>query len=64
MKLNLKTLKQVLPDAEFFGLSGNEDIDIFNIAHLKEFESLPKRKGRERRRRKGERGSGTLFAYS
>lgn len=43
MKLNLKTLKQVLPDAEFFGLSGNEDIDIFNIAHLKEFESLPKK---------------------
>lgn len=43
MRLSLKILKQILPGAKLFGLSGNEDIDIFNIAHLKEFESLPKK---------------------
>lgn len=41
MKLSLKTLKQILPDAEFFCLGNIEDITIFNIAHLKEFDSLP-----------------------
>lgn len=42
MKLNLRILKQILSDVKFFGLRGNEDIDVFNIAHLKEFESLPR----------------------
>jgi hypothetical protein len=40
VKLNLQVLLQIIPDAKCFGLCGNEDFDVFNIAHLKQFESL------------------------
>ena len=38
MKLNLEVLRQILPDAEYFGLGGDEVFERFNIAHLKQFE--------------------------
>lgn len=41
MLLNLKTLLNILPDAKCFRLSGNESFDILNIAHLRQFASLP-----------------------
>ena len=34
MKLNLRTLAQIIPDARCFGLRDDEDFDILNIAHL------------------------------
>lgn len=40
MKLSLRTLIQIIPDAKCFGLRGDEDFDILNIAHLKQFESF------------------------
>ena len=40
MKLNLQTLLRIIPDAKCSGLRGDEDIDILNIAHLKQFESF------------------------
>lgn len=45
MIFNLKTLKSILPEAQFVGLSGNESFDILNIAHLKQFESLSPKDG-------------------
>ena len=41
MILDLRTLLEILPDAQPSGLSGHEQFDLINIAHLKQFESLP-----------------------
>lgn len=40
MKMNLRTISQILPNAEFFGLSGKENFDFFDVAYLKYFETL------------------------
>lgn len=40
MKFDLETLVKILPDVKCMNLKGNENFDILNIAHLKQFESL------------------------
>lgn len=40
MKISIKILQQVVPDAVFHGFNGNEVFELLNIAHLKQFDSL------------------------
>jgi len=38
MKINLRILARILPDAKFYNLREDEDFEICNIAHLNDFE--------------------------
>ena len=40
MKFDLETLARILPGMKCINLRGNENFDILNIAHLKQFESM------------------------
>lgn len=45
MKINLKVLGKILPDAEFHNLLDNEEFEICNVANLKEFDRFPSNAG-------------------
>lgn len=40
MIFSAQLLRQILPEAKFVGIRGDEQFDLLNIAHLKQFESL------------------------
>lgn len=41
MKISLKVIKRILPDAELHNLLGDEEFQICNIANLKDFDKFP-----------------------
>lgn len=41
MKIGLKVIKRILPDAEFHNLHSDEEFQICNIANLKDFDKFP-----------------------